>query len=516
MPISYGGLAGGVERGLRMGILMDEAKYAREDRGRIAEQDRMAKELNALSVKSSQLQIEAFEEDKQNKQIINDGKAVQYFSAQYAKDPEAIKAFFTNNPEAAQRMDGSVRRAMNTYLRENAADARPREIADMPWDPKQGGWQVKVNVTNPDGSVYPAAMTDRGSSDPDDPVTLVTPEMLFKGGVWLEEMGMQGGLDRIRAGDDSPLTDLQKKAETRSERAWERKKLKLKGRQDRLTARVKAGIKGSGEIRQFGGDAESIIDDHFGGKFENGLVSFGDDETSGKALTAKSAAQTLMGRVPQNSLGSIGAANFAQLGIEIAETQPGQAQLDQIETEIKAKTEDGWWSDTFQGQNGETAEGYRTRRIAEASQQARAAALERTLEQIERQFAKPGLPGKPGKGKGAKPKPGLPASAVQAQTAATPAATGLSVPGVSAAQAAAPPGRWRLPPDGEPITDGPLAGQSMLPDGRGGYMAMGQDWTPEKNPASASSAPTAAVEFLRAHPEAAEQFRAKYGYLPAF
>lgn len=463
MPISWTGLGSGIERGIRIGATLDEIKNNKADRAferdyqtrtlNMAEEaNRRAAESHSVNQKVLRLQADLAEDEILNTKVRRVSGSAQLMAAQASADPAGYLKQMQAHPEMAAQAQQTVKEFFDLRALYNAADGNPRTFTGVS-DEGPGRWSVNVDVTRPDGGLYPAKLTQNGSADPNDPVEIWDAERLGQEASWLKGLAEQM---RVGAGDTAPLTALEKQAATKSERAWERQKIKLEGRQDRMTARAKAGITGGGQIRQFGGDAESIIDDHFGGKFENGLVSFGDDETSGKALTAKSAAQRLMGLVPQDQLGSIGAANFAKIGIEIAEAEPSQAQLDEIEAEIKAMTPNTWGRDEFKGPNGETAEGYRQRRTAAESQQARAAALERALEQIEQQFAKPGVPAGKGRG-GAKSKPGLPVGGVQAN-------------------ASAPPGMWRVPPDGEPVTDGPLAGQSIIPDGRGGYMAMGRDW----------------------------------------
>ncbi|MEL0587108.1 MAG: hypothetical protein AAES65_19840 [Candidatus Thiodiazotropha sp. (ex. Lucinoma kazani)] len=196
--VNFTGLGQGLERGLRMGIALDENQRRNEDAISI----RKSRKQNQLL---TQMQIEQLKDTKERQKVLNATNETLYHLTSLKNNPKEYMAQLESDPDTASVADESINRVGQTIVDARGLDdGLKREFAGFTPTP-DGRLMVNLRVTRPDGSVYEPPLTENGSTDPDDPVMAFTIDDLggLTSALNAEIRGLEG--KAVGLGDTSPI-----------------------------------------------------------------------------------------------------------------------------------------------------------------------------------------------------------------------------------------------------------------------------------------------------------------------
>ena len=238
MGMSWTGLGRGIERGIRLGMAMDQHEM-NKDR---AEEDANARKKQRIL---TDMQIEKLKDTNEREQTLRATNQTLYHLGSLKSDPQGYANQLQSNPEMNTSVSESINRVGQMLVdARGIGDGMQREFAGFtPTD--DGRLMVNLKVTKEDGSVYEPPLTERGSTDPNDPVLAFTLDDL--GGLTAAIDAEVKGLEskKVGLGDMSPANARKSEIGRKQGIADQKDMLKyeygLKGQLEKAKAKAKGG-----------------------------------------------------------------------------------------------------------------------------------------------------------------------------------------------------------------------------------------------------------------------------------
>lgn len=166
--VNWTGLSRGIERGVGIGIRLDENKR----RGIAAEEQSADRAQRRLL---TDMQIEQYQDQTKRTEDLRNLRMAQEGLHQLKNNGSKFIESYNANPEAYEGMNAGMDRAGQIYadlVTEQQGDGLKRDYKRL--IPTEGGkFAVEFTITKPDGTTYDAPATTNNSTDPDDQVQMM-------------------------------------------------------------------------------------------------------------------------------------------------------------------------------------------------------------------------------------------------------------------------------------------------------------------------------------------------------
>ncbi|MBV2138595.1 MAG: hypothetical protein KUF79_17445 [Candidatus Thiodiazotropha sp. (ex Ctena orbiculata)] len=165
--VNFTGLSQGLERGVRLGIALDENEHRKADAASV----RKSREQNQIL---TQMQIDQLKDENKRQNMLRATNETLYHLASLKSNPQAYFQQLESDPDSMAAIDESVNTVGQVLVdSRDINDGLKREFAGFTPTP-DGRLMANLRVTRPDGTVYEPPLTEQGSTDPDDLVMAFT------------------------------------------------------------------------------------------------------------------------------------------------------------------------------------------------------------------------------------------------------------------------------------------------------------------------------------------------------
>jgi hypothetical protein len=236
--VNFTGLSQGIERGVRLGIALDENERRKAD----AASARKSREQNQILTK---MQIDQLKDETSRKNMLRATNETLYHLASLKRNPQAYLKQLESDPESKSAIDESVNAVGQMVVDSRGIDdGLKREFAGFTPTP-DGRLTVNLRVTRPDGTVYEPPLTEQGSADPDDPVMAFTVDDLgqLTSALNSEIQRLEG--KAVGLGDTSPIArheaGIARKQEIADKKDLMKYEYGLKGDLEAIKQKTKGG-----------------------------------------------------------------------------------------------------------------------------------------------------------------------------------------------------------------------------------------------------------------------------------
>jgi hypothetical protein len=242
--VSFTGLGQGIERGIRLGIAMDENERRKQESADM----KKTREQNQLL---TQMQIDSLNDQNERQKALRSINETLYHLASIKSNPKEYVKRLQADPESAAVADESINTVGQMLVDSRGIDdGLKREFAGFTPTP-DGRMMVNLRVTRPDGTVYEPPLTENGSTDPNDPVLAFTIDDLGQLTSALNSEIQRLESRAVGLGDTSPMQRRQAGIARNQDIADKKDMLKyeygLKTGLEKEKAKAKKGISGLGD-----------------------------------------------------------------------------------------------------------------------------------------------------------------------------------------------------------------------------------------------------------------------------
>ncbi|PUB73109.1 MAG: hypothetical protein DBO99_20520, partial [gamma proteobacterium symbiont of Ctena orbiculata] len=165
--VNFTGLSQGLERGVRLGIALDENEHRKADAASV----RKSREQNQIL---TQMQIDQLKDENKRQNMLRATNETLYHLASLKSNPQAYFQQLESDPDSMAAIDESINTVGQVLVdSRDINDGLKREFAGFTPTP-DGRLMANLRVTRPDGTVYEPPLTEQGSTDPDDLVMAFT------------------------------------------------------------------------------------------------------------------------------------------------------------------------------------------------------------------------------------------------------------------------------------------------------------------------------------------------------
>ncbi|MEW8288205.1 MAG: hypothetical protein AB2697_19670 [Candidatus Thiodiazotropha endolucinida] len=165
--VNFTGLSRGLERGVRMGIALDENERRKADAASLSK----SREQNQIL---TQMQIDQLNNENDRQKMLRATNETLYHLASLKRNPKAYFKQLESDPDSMAAIDESVNTVGQVLVdSRDINDGLKREFAGFTPTP-DGRLMANLRVTRPDGTVYEPPLTEQGSTDPNDLVMAFT------------------------------------------------------------------------------------------------------------------------------------------------------------------------------------------------------------------------------------------------------------------------------------------------------------------------------------------------------
>lgn len=207
MANGYQGLASGIERGFRLGAML-------EDRGH-------QQEMRALEKQLTEMQIQTLKDDKKREDLRRSNDAFLYSLKQFQTDPQGYSAYLENNPREKRRLHDHIKRVGDFAFADSGKAGKTKTIDLVPEGvDDQGSPLFGVSVTTESGE-QSRITNNRGKMADGDQATLFSIDELGSNSALLRSLIHNVESQQIQLGDRSPLENARAAEAERAKRAYE-------------------------------------------------------------------------------------------------------------------------------------------------------------------------------------------------------------------------------------------------------------------------------------------------------
>lgn len=233
MSNAWAGLGSGIERGFRLGAMVD-------DQARTREQHKQQMEL-------SRLQIETLKDQNKREKLRRENQGFLHSLRSFKDDPEGYSAALQENPKLAKRVLKHMTNVGDFAFADTgkAGDVKFQDLEPM--GETDAGPVFAVKVINKDGEESYITENREGLSDGDQPWGFTLDE-LTEEAMSLDELinSVEAGL--IELGDMGPVQRRRAAEATAAERAYQEQQAAIKHRRAKELAGIKAGKKNQPKV----------------------------------------------------------------------------------------------------------------------------------------------------------------------------------------------------------------------------------------------------------------------------
>jgi len=202
--VDYSAFSSGLAGGAAFGQSLTDSKLAQQQMDMQQAQFRVSQRANRLT-------LDLAKDERKRETALRNISAAKYGLQMQLEDPKAWGTLKNSNPQLATQLQASIKSSMDLGLAANATDDRERKFdgfdpmpgADGNPDPERVA--VRMKIREPDGSMREAHMSERGSSDPDDPIVGVSLQELLTDADSIERMIMGLDTEAVSLGSTAPI-----------------------------------------------------------------------------------------------------------------------------------------------------------------------------------------------------------------------------------------------------------------------------------------------------------------------
>ncbi len=241
MANGFQGLGEGLERGFRIGNMLEESQQRREDREYQKEDREYQRRQQDTQFELSQMQLETFKDSKKREELRRSNDAVLYGLREMLNNADAYTKHLKDNPKKALELQKHLQRSGNFAFGDTGKAGKTDMIDLVPRGQNESGEPLfGVAVKNEKGK--PSGITqNRGSMADGDPEQLFTLDDIGRGVSAINVKISQYEADQVALGDNSYL-DMQRSSEVlQSQRAYKEGQLKDERKYKDDTAKTKFG-----------------------------------------------------------------------------------------------------------------------------------------------------------------------------------------------------------------------------------------------------------------------------------